>query len=174
MVVWFAKWQITHAAIDSNGCGIEWGHWGSNPVLHPCPISARQHTSRRNNYDRSTQTYFWQRRPTSLLLDWPWLLKVIVISHNFCALRHKAIFGVFAAPVLSALRGVGAICARHHPVGIQVAPYSVMHLWFVIRNEGFFFIYWGCNNVLRGPTLLVCSFAFLKRVVWVPQVYQKE
>lgn len=86
--------------------------------------------------------------------------------HCFKAQRN---FLVFAVHILLALRGVRAICARHHPVGIPVAPYCIMHLWFAIRDE-FFFFHSGYNqvlffwiNVLTNASLLPPSF-----VNWKP------
>lgn len=64
-------------------------------------------------------------------------------------------FVVFAAHILLALRGVRAICARHHPVGVQVAPYCIMHLRFAIRDEIFFFIFFFFSLRLQSRLVLL-------------------
>lgn len=63
-------------------------------------------------------------------------------SHcHFSRLHCFEAQSVFAAHILLALQGVRAICARHHPVGIQVASYCIMYLRFAIRDENEFFFF---------------------------------
>lgn len=84
-------------------------------------------TSCPNNYDRSSQTQFWQRRPCPTpvlsLIGLACLKSHCHFSPLHCFEAQSNFRRLCHSHSLGPSGGVGAICAQHHPVGIQVAPF---------------------------------------------------
>lgn len=109
MAIWFAWWRITSIAADTNGCWIEWGHWGADTVPHPCPISVEQHM---------LSQWLWQKHWDVLYFFYLYvyiyyyyfilLLSLsLSLSLSFCALG-------IAVPLVFPLIGLGGSQSHRH------------------------------------------------------------